>query len=328
MHRARLALIALVLGHGIGVAQSLTASFEEQVRQQMRKLDTWGLRRLLQEEQQIDKVQKERARLSTSPRELTELASDEDSEVRFFVAVNRNTPIEVVQVLATDPEAQVRSGVAIALNYEPLGPRSEEGIIEGLALSLTSDPQVLVRLKLAENRELPGAAYEALAGDPDLLVRLRIAQNPQSSSTALAHLAQDSVEAVLVSALGHRNMPVEWLEKSVDQPLPPVRLAIAQNINTPVGVLERLAADPAPEVRRAVARHANTTLAILDHMRADQDLEVLLALVAHPRADRKLLTKLARDDRDAGVRLAAQKRLVPLLRQEIREDLMERWRTQ
>jgi hypothetical protein len=89
-----------------------------------------------------------------------------------------------------------------------------------------------------------------------------------------------------------------------------------------------LASDQAAEVRRAVARHPSTTLNILERMRADSDLEVLLGLVAHPRADRKLLMKLARDERDGGVRLAAQQRLVPLLRKEIREDLLERWRTQ
>jgi hypothetical protein len=162
------------------------------------------------------------------------------------------------------------------------------------------------------------------------VVRLRLAQNPHVPQGALATLAQDSVETILVRALSHRNMPVEWLEKSVAQPFPQARLAVAQNVNTPVGVLDLLAVDQAAEVRRAVARHPNTTLPILEGMRSDQDFEVLLGLVAHPRADRKLLAKLARDNRDGAevVRLAAQQRLVPLLRKEIREDLLERWRTQ
>lgn len=328
MYRLWLLLFIVLLRPGISGAESQVLSFEEQVRQQMKKLDHWGLRRLLVEEQKIDKVQKERARLSTSPRELLELSTDEDNEVRFFVAVNPYAPVEVLQTLAADPEAQVRSGVAIALIHQPLGVRSEQSIIENLAQILTRDPQVLVRLKLAENLELPAAIYEVLASDADHLVRLRVAQNPHASQLALGALAQDSVETILVTALGHRNMPVEWLEKSVGQPYPQVRLAIAQNTNTPVGVLDLLATDQAAEVRRAVARHPNTTLPILDRMRADNDLEVLLGLVAHPHADRKLLMKLARDERDGGVRLAAQQRLVPLLRKEIREDLLERWRTQ
>lgn len=309
-------------------AEVQTWSFEEQARQQLRKLDTWGLRRLLQAEGQIDKVQKERARISTSPRELIELSTDEDSEVRFFVAVNRYTPGEVLQTLAGDPETQVRSGVAMALVYQPLGPSSELGVIEGLAQDLAGDTQVLVRMKLAENQELPPAVFEHLATDADHLVRLRVSQNPHISQSALAILAQDSVEAVLVAALGHRNMPLEWLEKSIGQPSAQVRLAIAGNINAPVGVLDQLATDSAAAVRRAVARHPNTALQALERMRADNDLEVLLGIVAHPRADRKLLMKLARDERDGTVRLAAQQRLVPLLRREIREDLLERWRTQ
>lgn len=328
MHTTWLLLAGLLATPGIGGAQSFAVPFEEQVRQQLRKLDGWGLRQLLQQEQQIDKVQQERARLTTNPRELAELATDEATEVRFFVAVNPHTPIKVLQTLATDPEGQVRSGVSLALRYDPQGPHTDPALVEQLALGLTGDSLVLVRLKLAENRTLPPSAYEQMAIDADLLVRLRIAQNPQSSSVAMATLAQDSVQSILVAALGNRNMPVEWLERSVDHPLASARLALAQNINTPIWLLARLAADQAPEVRRAVARHPNTTLPILDRMRADQEIEVLLALVAHPRADRKLLTRLARDERDGEVRLAAQKRLVLLLRQEIRDDLLERWHTQ
>ncbi len=321
-------LLPILLLPGISGAGSQSLSFEEQVRQQLRKLDTWGLRRLLETQQQIDKVQKERARLSTNPRELIELAGDEDSEVRFFVAVNHYTPIEVLQALAVDPEAQVRSGVAMALVYQPLGAQNEQRVLAGLAAALAADPQALVRMKLAENVDLPPEVFDNLAVDPDHLVRLRVSQNPNVPQSALSTLAQDSVEAILVTALGHRNMPVEWLENSIAQPSPQVRLAIAKNISAPVGVLDLLSADQAVEVRRAVGRHANTTLSILEKMRSDSDPEVLLALVAHPRADRKLLMRLARDDRDEGVRLAAQQRLVPLLRKEIREDVLERWRTQ
>lgn len=328
MLTCRSLLFAILLLPGVGRGETQTLSFEEQVRQQLKKLDTWGLKPLLEREQQIDKVQKERARLSTNSRELIELAGDEDSEVRFFVAVNRNTPLVVLETLAADPETQVRSGVAMALLYQPLGARSEQGIVEGLARTLAADSQALVRMKLAENADLPPAVFDNLASDPDHLVRVRVAQNLNAPPSALSVLAQDSVETILVTALEHRNMPVEWLEKSIDQPSAQVRLAIAKNINTPVGVLDKLSSDQDAEVRRGVAHHPNTSLQTLDRMRADNDLEVLLAIVAHPRADRKLLMKLARDDRDGGVRLAAQQRLIPLLRKEIREDLLERWRTQ
>lgn len=320
--------ILILVAAGSGGAEIQPLSFEESVRQQLRKIDSWGLRRLLETQQQIDKKQKERARLSTNPRELVELAGDEDSEVRFFVAVNHYTPLEVLQNLAADPETQVRSGVAMALAFQPLGPRSDLVIIEEMARALAVDSQVLVRMKLAENTDLPPGVFDQLAVDPDHLVRLHLAQNANVSPSALSALAQDAEEAVLVSSLGHRNMPLEWLEKSADQPSALIRLAVAKNINTPVGVLNHLSTDQAVEVRRAVAHHTNTSLKTLDKMRADNDLEVLLAIVAHPRADRKLLMKLARDDRDGGVRLAAQQRLVPLLRKEIREDLLERWRTQ
>lgn len=318
--------LSLILG---SAALAQDTSFEEQMRQQLRKLDRWQLRQLLRAEQKIDQVQRERARLSSSPRELAELAADEDSGVRFYVAANRHTPLGVLQLLASDPEPQVRSGVAMSLAHDPYYWGEEQELIESIAFHLARDPQVLVRMKLAENRDLPPAAFDTLAYDPDHLVRLRVAQNVRTPQSALIALAQDSAEVVQAAALAHRNMPPAWLEKMMDHPSPQVRLAICANLNAPLLVLDHLAQDSSSvEVRRAVARHPNTALATLDRMRADSDLEVLLAITAHPRADRKMLMKLARDQRDGSVRLAAQKRLEPLLRSEIREDILERWRAQ
>lgn len=319
-------LLLLILGTAVP-SQPQTSSFEEEMRQHLRKLDRWGIRQLLRAEKQIDQVQRERARISSSPAELAGLAADEDSGVRFYVAVNRHSPIEVLQMLAADPEAQVRSGVAMSMAFEFYVAVPEKQVLETIALGLARDSQVLVRIKLAENRRLTSAVFETLAQDVDHLVRLRVAQNPHAAQSALVLLAQDSVEAVQVAALAHRNTPPALLESLMDHLSPRVRLAICANINAPLLVLDHLAQDSDVQVRRAVARHPNTSLSTLERLRADSDLEVLLAIIDHPRADRRILMKLARDDRDGGVRMAAQKRLEPLLRDEIREDILERWHT-
>ena len=79
-----------------------------------------------------------------------------------------------------------------------------------------------------------------------------------------------------------------------------------------------------------VAEHEKTRLETLNRMAMndqEQDESVLLAIASHPHADRSLLTFLAYDARSGPVRLRAQARLKPLLRKEIREDILERWKT-
>ncbi|MBI2505195.1 MAG: hypothetical protein HYW07_18425, partial [Candidatus Latescibacteria bacterium] len=58
MAKSCLLWLMVLLLPSIAKAEVQTWSFEEQARQQLRKLDTWGLRRLVQAEGQIDKVQK------------------------------------------------------------------------------------------------------------------------------------------------------------------------------------------------------------------------------------------------------------------------------
>ncbi len=55
------------------------------------------------------------------------------------------------------------------------------------------------------------------------------------------------------------------------------------------------------------------------------DPAVILAVARHPGADRSLLTELAYNEDHTDVRLTAQDRLQPLLRREIRDDILERW---
>ncbi len=97
------------------------------------------------------------------------------------------------------------------------------------------------------------------------------------------------------------------------------------NTNTPLDVLEKLAMDADPQVRLLTARHPNTPLVTLERLARDADPRVILAVAQHPRADRSLLTELAYNEQNTDVRLTAQDRLQPLLRREIRDDILERW---
>ena len=55
---------------------------------------------------------------NTSVETLKVLATDEDSNVRYWVAGNPNTPVETLKILATDKDSSVRCEVARNSNYK------------------------------------------------------------------------------------------------------------------------------------------------------------------------------------------------------------------
>ena len=172
------------------------------------KLGRWGVSKLLHTERSVDREQKRRANTSTNPQELSLLAEDEDLGVRFFVAANRHTSLGSRIYLAGDPEATVRTGVAMALAWDPLATRSTRQIITDLATKLAGDPNVLVRLALVENRQLPPTVFDTLVRDPEEMVRWKLASNLDTPSRVLTQLTSDAKHPVRIAALPHRKPPV------------------------------------------------------------------------------------------------------------------------
>lgn len=316
-------------GENAGWAQTLPEQepqpeWEDRLRQHLRKLDRWGVMQLLRTERAVDEQQKKRARYSTHPEELALLADDEDGGVRFYVAVNRHTPLDVRLHLAFDAMAHVRAGVAMSLIYDPLASTAIRDLTEKIGQHLAQDPQPLVRLGLASNLFLSSSIYDLLAGDGDSLVRQKLAENLHLPQNTVAILGQDSVVTVQIQALLHRNAPRSLLEEKGEDGDTRLRLAVCRNLNTPLDVLVKLAADTDSLVRQGVAVHPGTPLETLREMARDDVVEVVLGVAGNPGADRELLLSLASDSAIA-IRQEAQKRLVPLLREEIREDVLERW---
>jgi len=327
---AALAAALVVLGPLAALAQEtepeqVDLPEEDRLRQHLLKLEWRGVTQLLRWEQRVDRVQKTRANTSSNPQELALLSDDEDAGVRFYVAANRHTPLGTRLALATDEEATVRAGVAMSLAYDPLASSAIVEATEHLALALARDNNVLVRLVLLENGRLPEALFDTLATDPDPIVRLRVAEGLYTPAHVLATLSADSVATVQLAAVGHANLPLSRLSELSFSPDPVLRMAVCGNVNTPSTVLDSLAADAHPGVRQLVASHPNTPLGTLVLLAGDPDVNVVMAVAEHPSAGRQLLTRLAFDDRDGGIRMAAQRRLEPLLRREIREDILERY---
>ncbi len=306
------------------VGERLETIIEDDLRTNLKKIDRWGLKQLLYTETQVDQVQKKRAQISTNSEELALLANDEDSGVRFYVAANRYTSLDILESLAADGVDYVRCGVANSLAYDPSAIEQIRNRVEKITMNLAVDTGLLIRLVLASNPELAPAVSLRLSADKDIMVREKLSGNLNISQDVLIHLAQDSVLTVRLNALVHKNIPFAiLLEKSQDLDWQ-VRQAVSLNPNVSGTLLDRLSSDKKVEVRRQVALHARTLQKTLKAMIKDVDLQVLKALAEHPNADREILAKLA-VHQDNEVRITAERRLEPILRREIREDVLERW---
>ncbi|KRE59425.1 hypothetical protein [Nostocoides sp. Soil756] len=81
-------------------------------------------------------------------------------DMRSWVAHNKSVPIEVLALLAVDPDPAVRSVVATRRKLTP-----------ELFHKLGADPDEAVRARIAYNKKVPLEILEALAVDPAELVR-------------------------------------------------------------------------------------------------------------------------------------------------------------
>lgn len=307
------------------VGSSLT--LEEELRHHLRKLDRWGIVQLLRTEQAVDEKQKLRAQTTSNPDELALLSEDEDSGVRFYVAANKNVPLDVQLQLVEDREEVVRGGVALSLHFTSEDTKLKGELKRRIAERLANDDKPIVRMALVSNTTLPQAIYDTLATDPDPIIRQKLSENISIPRSSLIVLARDDMANVRASAAAHTNMPDSLLKELSGDTEVTVRTAVAGNVNTSVGVLDSLVGDEEVNVRLAVAKHPKTRIAGLRTLANDPNIPVQVTVAQHPQAGKELLLALAGSEKDASVREVARERLEPLLRGEIREDVLERWNT-
>ncbi len=135
---------------------------------------------------------------------------------RRMLAERPNLPDALVQLLAADPEEEVRQAVA---------GRTE--LPAALVEMLAYDPKVPVRETTAQRPNLPLALIERLAADPKIWMRHTIARRPGLPLDLMVRLAADPEERV--------------------------RRPIARRTDLPVTLIEQLGADRSESVRQAVA---------------------------------------------------------------------------
>jgi hypothetical protein len=134
-------------------------------------------------------------------------------------------------------------------------------------------------------------------------VRMKAAENPNLPIEILLRFSLDPEEYIRRGVAANIVTPVGLLETLADDVFYMVRMAVASNPNTPVAILNCLASDLIDEVRGSLTDISNLSAKILDSL-ADEISEKIRSDVAqHPNASSSTLLKLAKD-KNAKVRLA------------------------
>jgi hypothetical protein len=130
------------------------------------------------------------------------LASSGSAEARRDVARAESTPPAVLDLLASDPDLDVR--VLVASN-----PRTSPATV----LRQVPDDHPLVRRMLAGNWNAPAEALEILARDYDRLVRGDVASNRWTPAKLLRTLAGDPDEEVVEKVASNPSAPRDLVER-------------------------------------------------------------------------------------------------------------------
>ena len=163
------------------------------------------------------------------------LATDPDPEVRAAAAAHSGCgPADVAQQMCTDPHPAVRSAAA-ANTACPDGPLKTFG-------GQANRPDIESRIAAARRGDCPPAMLRALLSDPDAKVRAAAAAHRALPSEAVTAAARDKDNAVRVAVAERSDCPPLLLAEMAADPYASrlLNVAIAANTNCPSAVIDDL----------------------------------------------------------------------------------------
>ncbi|MGW2378982.1 hypothetical protein [Streptomyces sp. NPDC001658] len=256
----------------------------------------------------------ERCRLA--PGLEAELVRDGDPEVRRALAANPSLSTHGVAVLARDPQAAIRSEVAlrpdlteeqraaVRHDFDPASMAHTLPWVEELhgdadamrRLAASSHP--LVRRSVARARHLPPDVVARLARDGDRVVHLVLAESCEDAPADLlldVWRWWDGSFSHPDRPRGHPNFPRAGLLRHADDPSGRMRrLALDDPESTPADVA-RLARDPEAEVRRRAAEDTRLSPADAVRLLNDPEAHVRDTALRSPRLPARVLAGLLHD---------------------------------
>lgn len=215
---------------------------------------------------------------------LEQLAKHPDESVRRVLVDNQNLPASIRLELARDPSLSVRCELARKHPHR----QTPAQVLELLA----NDESEQVREYVAENSDTPAEVLVKLATDTSRQVKAKVSSNLNTPVEVLERLGlsegifsprnPNTPGSVLERAVSQ--MPAKQLEDFLKYPV--------EGSQMPAGTLARLASHSNNSVRYRVAAHPNTPASTLEILSFHSDVYIVGAVAANPNTPPHILVRL------------------------------------
>jgi hypothetical protein len=208
------------------------------------------------------------------------LAADRGHDVQRRLAYNPHVPLDVLSGLA----AATKIGSSLLPRIAAASPSEIDD------LSRSSNP--VMRMLLAERRDLPAEIRNVLADDPDAKVVKSVARHPGLSETQLRSMVERHGARVVAKVAANPETPPTLLE-DLTRHAPPVQKAlreIARHPNATGRALLVCLTDR--QARRVAAGHPALPPEIIVELLADHDWQVVEAAAANPSLPPAVMAEL------------------------------------
>ncbi|MFF0451688.1 hypothetical protein ACFYT4_36000 [Streptomyces sp. NPDC004609] len=215
------------------------------------------------------------------------LAADRGHDVQRGLAHNPRVPLDVLSDLA----AATKIGPSLPPRIAAASPSEIED------LSRSSNP--VMRILLAERRDLPPETRNVLADDPDAKVVKSIARHPGLSETQLRSMVERHGARVVAKVAANPETPPALLE-DLTRHIPPVQKAlreIARHPNATGPALLACLTDG--QARRVAAGHRALPPEVIVELLADHDWQVVEAAAANPSLPPAVMAELVPESNGA-----------------------------
>ncbi|MFE7842336.1 hypothetical protein ACFU53_41640 [Streptomyces sp. NPDC057474] len=251
------------------------------------------------------------ARPGLPPEAYARLAVDPTPGARADLAENPAIDDTMIRALADDTSSDVRRGLAH-------NPRVPLDVLTHLAATTRIGSTPLPRIASATTAEV-----EELARSPHAVVRMLVAQRRDLPDPIRATLADDPDAKVAKSIAPHRGLSEARLRAMVDRHGVQVIAKVAANPDATPALLEDLSRHrpPARKAFREIARHPHATAPALLACLADERARLLAA--GHPALPPEVITDLLTDtDRQVAEAAAANPSLPLAVMEELTRGLL------
>ena len=204
--------------------------------------------------------------------------------IRLAMNKDKNTPLKVLEKLASDPNYNVRIAAREAIAQHP---NTSLEVLEELAFD--AEPKIKKAVALRSN--LPITLIAKMATDRQIIAKKFLLRNRLFSENLLSILAQSSETKVLQMVALHPNTPISLLEKLAT--VPSAKSCVAQNPNVTTEILDQLAESDDKEVQLYVVKNHKITSRILTKLSfKSKGHKILIPIVEDANTPDKIKSKI------------------------------------